>query len=137
MIKDFDTLMITSGPCPPSYLHPRVTAAQQPPIATLPRPWPGTRGAVLCHACVPPAEFGGTWPPGVPLQIHAMDDDPLFVSGGDLEAAREIVDATSGAEMYLYPGERHLFADSSLPAYERASAELLTRRVHAFVAEVA
>jgi dienelactone hydrolase len=33
----------------------------------------------------------------------------------------------------LYPGEEHLFADSSLPAYDAAAAALLTERVLAFL----
>src|SRR4051794_7405615 len=39
VVKDFDTLMITSGPCPS--LHPltSVAAGQLPLIATLPQPW--------------------------------------------------------------------------------------------------
>ena len=96
----------------------------------------GARGAVLCHGCVPPAEFGGPWPAGVALQIHAMENDDVFVSGGDLEAAREVVDGTDHAEMFLYPGDEHLFADHSLPSYERASAERLIERVRRFVAEI-
>ena len=65
-----------------------------------------------------------------------MDNDDLFVSGGDLEAAREVVDGASDAEMFLYPGDQHLFADSSLPAYDRESAELLGQRVRALLAGV-
>ena len=37
--QGLDNLMITSGSCPHPHLPPRVTAAQRPPSATLPRPW--------------------------------------------------------------------------------------------------
>lgn len=96
---------------------------------------PGAKGAVLCHACVPPSEFGAGWPSGVPVQIHAMDRDDLFVSGGDLDAARGVVKATGDATLFLYPGDRHLFADSSLPDHERAAADLLLQRVRGFLAD--
>ena len=93
----------------------------------------GARGALLFHACVPPAEFGAGWPPGVPVQIHGMSDDPFFAGEGDLDAARELV-TSAGAELFLYPGDQHLFADRSLPSYDEAAAALLTERVLAFLA---
>jgi hypothetical protein len=34
----------------------------------------------------------GPWPDGVPVQIHGNEKDPFFGTGGDLEAARELVD---------------------------------------------
>ncbi|MDX6238949.1 MAG: hypothetical protein QOG10_3764, partial [Kribbellaceae bacterium] len=37
------------------------------------------------------------------------------------------------AELFLYPGEEHLFADSSLPSYDQAATALLTRRVLDFL----
>jgi hypothetical protein len=45
-----------------------------------------------------------------------MDADPIFVEEGDLEAARELVESVDSAELFLYPGDQHLFADRSLPA---------------------
>jgi dienelactone hydrolase len=85
---------------------------------------------------MPVTEFGEGWPDGVPVQVHGMDADPLFVDGGDLDAARELVGATDQAELFLYPGEVHLFADSSLPSYDERAAELMTTRVLAFLAKV-
>jgi dienelactone hydrolase len=81
---------------------------------------------------VPASEFG-RWPPGVPVQIHGMDADPYFVDEGDIEAAREIVDSNADAELFLYPGKEHYFADSSLPSYDAEAAALLTRRVLDFL----
>jgi hypothetical protein len=36
----------------------------------------------------------------------------------DLPAARELVETVKGAALFLYPGDRHLFADNSLPDYD-------------------
>jgi dienelactone hydrolase len=93
---------------------------------------PGARGAVLMSACLPVSEFGEAWPEDVPVQVHGKDADLFFDE--DLEAARALVDSTDQAELFLYPGDEHLFADSSLPAYDAAAAALLTERVLAFLA---
>lgn len=93
----------------------------------------GARGALFFYSCVPASEFG-SWPDGVPVQIHGMDNDPIFVGEGDIEAARELVASTGDAELFLYPGSDHYFADSSLPTYDAEAAELLTRRVLEFLA---
>jgi dienelactone hydrolase len=93
----------------------------------------GARGALLFHSCVPVSEFGSAWPHGVPVQVHAMDADPFFVDEGDLEAARALVDATVEAELVLYPGDQHLFADSSLSSYDAKAAALLSQRVLDFL----
>ena len=93
---------------------------------------PGTRGALFFHSCLPASEFG-PWPSGVPVQIHAMEADPIFVEEGDLDAARELVGSTTQAELFLYPGEQHLFADSSLPSHDAEAAALLTKRVLDFL----
>ncbi len=88
----------------------------------------------MFHAAFPASEFGGSWPPGVPLQIHMMEDDEWAVE--DLPAARELVKAIDGAELFLYPGDRHLFADNSLPDYDESAATLLEQRVLAFLEDV-
>jgi dienelactone hydrolase len=90
---------------------------------------PGAAGAVLCYSCVPLHFFGGTWPTGVPVQVHGMDADPIFVGEGDVDAARELVAQADQGELFLYPGDQHYFADSSLPSYDKDAAGLLTRRV--------
>ncbi|MFI7603340.1 dienelactone hydrolase family protein [Actinoplanes sp. NPDC049681] len=99
------------------------------PAQLLAQTRPGAKGALLFHACVPPAEFGVPWPEGVPVQVHGMDADPEFAASGDLDAAREL----PGASLYLYPGDKHLFADSSLPSYDPQAAALLTSRVLEFL----
>ena len=92
---------------------------------------PGARGALLMYSCLPVSEFGDAWPEDVPVQVHAKEDDPEFAE--DIEAARALVASTDRAELFLYPGEEHLFADSTLPAYDPAAAKLLTERVLAFL----
>ena len=95
------------------------------------------RGALLLHACLPVSEFGERWPDGVPVQVHGMDADPFFAEeDGDLDAARELVASTDQAELFLYPGDEHLFADSSLPSYEPAAAHLLMERALRFLGTV-
>ena len=89
----------------------------------------GAKGAVLCLSAVPTSEFGGEWPKGVPLQIHMMEADPIAVEGGDLDAAREMADTIDGAELFLYPGDAHLFTDSSLPVYDADATALVKQRV--------
>lgn len=103
------------------------------PAQLLAQTRPGAKGALLFHACIPPSEFGGAWPPDVPVQIHGMDADQLFVDEGDLDAARDLVESTPAAELFLYPGKQHLFADNSLPSYDEQAATLLTERVLVFL----
>ena len=50
--------------------------------------------------------------------------------------AREIVATVDDAELFLYPGDQHYFADSSLPSYDAEATALLTRRVSDFLARV-
>jgi dienelactone hydrolase len=98
----------------------------------------GARGALLFYSCVPiTGEWAfGPWPDGVPVQIHGADRDPYFVGEGDIDAAREIVAAVADAELFLYPGDQHYFADSSLPSYDPEATALLTSRVIGFLGRV-
>jgi len=96
----------------------------------------GARGALLFDSCLPVTEFGDVWPKGVPVQVHGMDADPIFADEGDLDAARTLVDTTDQAELFLYPGDVHVFADSSLPTYHRTATELMTSRVLAFLSRI-
>jgi dienelactone hydrolase len=103
------------------------------PAQMLAQTSPRAVGAVLCYACVPASEFGEAWPREVPVQIHGMDADPFFVDEGDLDAARGILASTPRAELYLYPGDQHYFADSSLPSFDATATELLLERVIEFL----
>ncbi|WP_028049796.1 dienelactone hydrolase family protein [Cellulomonas sp. URHD0024] len=104
-----------------------VMAAQQ-----LAQTRPGAAGAVFVASCLPVSEFGG-WPAGVPVQVHAKSADPIFVDEGDLDAAKELVATAEDAELFLYPGDEHLFLDDSLPAYDPEATAALTARVLAFL----
>ena len=99
---------------------------------------PGARGALLFYSCIPiSGEWAfGPWPEGVPVQIHGADHDPYFVDEGDIDAAREIVAKVADAELFLYPGDQHYFADSSLPSYDPEATALLMTRILDFLARV-
>jgi dienelactone hydrolase len=96
----------------------------------------GARGALLIGSCVPVAQFGPAWPPGVPVQIHGKDHDPFFADEGDLDAARELAVTTPDAELFLYQGTGHFFADASHPDYDPQATELLLERALALLSTV-
>jgi dienelactone hydrolase len=106
------------------------------PAQKLAQTRPGARGALLYYSCVPADEFGSAWPRGVPVQVHGMDADPIFAGEGDLDAARALVAAADDAELFLYPGDQHYFADPTLPSYDAEAAALLRRRTLALLARV-
>jgi dienelactone hydrolase len=94
----------------------------------------GARGALLMHGCIAPQELGGPWPDGLPVQVHMMDgDEEMLPPNEDLAAARELEATVETAELFLYPGDRHLFTDRSLAAYDADAAALLMQRVLAFL----
>jgi dienelactone hydrolase len=96
----------------------------------------GARGAVFFESSVPAEEFGGPWPARVPLQIHAMDADPEFVPTGDIDAARALVAASGDGELFLYPGDQHLFTDASLPSSAPEATDLVVLRVLEFLGKI-
>ena len=103
------------------------------PAQKLAQTRPGARGALLFYSCVPVSEFGQAWPKGVPVQIHGMDADPIFVGEGDIDAARALVEEAEDGELFLYPGDQHYFADNSLPSYDAQATALLLQRVLKFL----
>ena len=103
------------------------------PAQQLAQTRPGARGALLFYSCVPVSEFGPSWPDGVPVQVHGMDADPIFVGEGDVDAARELIGQAKDGELFLYPGDQHYFADSSLSSYDPDATALLTQRVLDFL----
>lgn len=94
----------------------------------------GARGALFFYSCVLVSEFGQTWPKGVPVQVHGMNADPFFVGEGDIDAARALIEEAQNGELFLYPGDQHYFADSSLPSYDAEASALLLQRVLEFLA---
>jgi dienelactone hydrolase len=101
------------------------------PAQKLAQTRPGARGALFMYSCLPVSEFGTAWPAGVPVQVHAKQDDPEFAE--DRAAAEALVDSTDEAELFLYPGKEHLFADPSASDYDADAAALLLDRVRAFL----
>jgi len=106
------------------------------PAQRLAQTRPGARGALLVSACLPRSEFGSSWPDSVPVQIHAMENDPEFDNGWDLPEAQALVAEADQGELFLYPGDQHLFADSSLYSYNADAAAMLTERVLDFLDSV-
>ena len=96
---------------------------------------PGALGGLFYHSFADPTWFG-TWPNGVPAQIHSMDADPFFVDEGDLDAARPFVKSHAEVELFLYPGDSHLFADSSLPDHDEGATKLVLERSLALLERV-
>jgi dienelactone hydrolase len=104
------------------------------PAQSLTQTRPGARGAILFHGALPTSEFEGPWPEGVPLQIHMMDEDPW--AGEDRPAAEALVEQIEGAELFVYQGSGHLFADPSSDDYDEQAAGLLKERTLAFLERV-
>jgi len=91
----------------------------------------GARGALLYESCLSVSgEWAiGPWPDGVPFQVHGMDHDPIFALEGDLDAARGLVESTGDlGAVYTYPGDRHLFLDSTLPTYDAEATARVVQR---------
>jgi dienelactone hydrolase len=103
------------------------------PAQKLAQTRPGASGALLFYSCVPVSEFGQAWPKELPVQVHGMDADPIFVGEGDIDAARALIAQAEHGELFLYPGNQHYFADSSLPSYDAEATALLLRRVMKFL----
>ena len=104
------------------------------PAQALAQTRPGARGALFFHGCVAPAEFGTSWPEAVPLQVHMMDADAWAEE--DRAVAEALADEIPTAELFLYPGSAHLFADASSDDYDERAAALLMERTLAFLHRV-
>jgi dienelactone hydrolase len=94
----------------------------------------GARGALFFHSCVSPSEFGTSWPEAVPLQIQMMDAHEW--TEADRAAAEALVEKVPTAELFLYPGSAHLFADPNSGDYNEKAAALLKERTLAFLHRV-
>lgn len=96
----------------------------------------GASGALLFYSCVPASMFESPWPVDLPAQIHSMDADPYFVDEGDIDAARELIASANHVDLFLYSGDQHFFADSSLPSYDADASTLLLQRVLEFLRQL-
>jgi len=100
------------------------------PAQLLAQTRPGARGAVFLQSAVPPAAFDSPWPAAVAAQIHLTERDPeVLPPNSDLAAAHAFAGTEEGVELFLYPGDEHLFWN-----YDDDAAALLKERVLAFVA---
>jgi dienelactone hydrolase len=104
------------------------------PAQALAQTRPEARGALLYHGCVPPSALGAPWPEAVPLQIHIMDADPWAEE--DRAAAEALVAEVRAAELFLYPGAGHLFADPGSDDYDPKAARFLEQRTLDFLRRV-
>ncbi|MGC5616220.1 dienelactone hydrolase family protein [Georgenia sp. Z1491] len=95
------------------------------------------RGALFLEGALPVSgEWAtGPWPTGVPVQIHGMDDDEFFTHEGDIDAARAIVSSVGpdSGELFTYPGNAHLFTDSSSAGFDADATRLVVERAVAFL----
>jgi dienelactone hydrolase len=105
------------------------------PAQKLAQTRPGAAGALFFDSCVP-TSFFGEWPVGLRAQVHGMEADPIFANEGDLEAARSLSESEPGVDLFLYPGDQHIFADRSLPSYREDAAALLLERSKSFLASI-
>lgn len=97
---------------------------------------PGARGAVLMHACLPPAMLGiEAWPGALKAQIHWAEADP-WVDAAAVDALANLAPA-GACERFVYPGGTHLFGFDGYEDYDADAAVLMTRRVRDFVARLA
>src|SRR5439155_20298350 len=96
------------------------------PAQSLAQRRPDARGAVLCYAALPLGQWGenwpATWPEGVPLQLHILDGDE------DFEIAQQLAAKVPGAELFVYPGSEHYFAE-----HDEDADALLRQRVLSFL----
>ena len=73
------------------------------PAQKLAQTRPGARGALFFYSCIPVSEFGQTWPKGLPVQVHGMDADPIFVGEGDIDAARALIEEAEDGRTLSLP----------------------------------
>ena len=98
---------------------------------------PGARGAVLVHAPLMVRDLGWTvWPAHVPVQAHFADKDPIRSQPVIDALAAKVRQSGATFELFDYDAPGHLFADPAFPAYNRDAADLLKKRVLAFLDRV-
>ena len=93
---------------------------------------PGARGAVFLESSTSTDDFDG-WPAGVPLQVHGHADDEFFGAEGAANA-HALVSAAGEGEVFVYPGDTHLFVDDSLPTYDAEQTSEVVSRILGFSA---
>ena len=81
----------------------------------------------MCYSALPLGQWGdnwpATWPEGVGLQLHILQGDE------DVEFAEALARTVDGAELFVYPGTEHYFAE-----HDAAAGSALRSRVIGFLA---
>lgn len=101
------------------------------PAQKLAQQRPGATAALLYESGAPLSAFGGHWPDGVALQMHAKEEDEW----AEVDVLRQLADAVPGAQLHLYPGAEHLFTDASLDSYDARATDLVVERTIALLAD--
>jgi dienelactone hydrolase len=90
---------------------------------------PGARGAFFLYGAIAPSWWEATWPADVPSQAHVTEGDEWREPDAESAYLAEV----PGAELFIYPGSGHLFAEPGHPDYDETAARLVTDRVVAFL----
>ena len=102
------------------------------PAQQLAQTRPGGLGALLYHDVIPREFLDGTWPTALPVQIHVAESDPW----ADHSAVQALARDAEDSELFIYPGNAHLFADPSSSEYDADAATQLLTRTLAFLDRV-
>jgi dienelactone hydrolase len=95
---------------------------------------PGVSGVVLLYSGEPPE---GTWPLGVPVQVHHTVGDPWADTRASCALVAAAARSGSASTLHLYRGSRHILDDADLPDHHDPDlAALVWTRVLAFLAEL-
>ena len=89
----------------------------------------GAKGAFFLYGAIAPSWWDASWPAGVRTQAHVTEGDPWREPDAEAEYLADV----PGAELFVYPGSGHLFAEPGHPHYDEEAAGLATRRVLAFL----
>jgi dienelactone hydrolase len=94
----------------------------------------GAKGCLLFHSAQPLAALKiEAWPSKVPVQIHFAKGDPWRKQENIKALSNSVRQAGTDFQYFEYPCTGHLFADSQLPDYDQASAELMIERALEFL----
>ncbi|MBZ9979368.1 dienelactone hydrolase family protein [Mesorhizobium sp. BR-1-1-10] len=88
------------------------------------------RGVLLLHGL---ATVPANTRPGLPIQLHVADTDPLFPEP-DVSAWQESAEAArADVQVFRYPNAGHYFSDPALSDYNATAAAQLWSRSLAFL----
>jgi dienelactone hydrolase len=90
---------------------------------------PGAKGAFFLYGAIAPSWWDATWPDLVPSQAHVTKDDEFREPEAEVQYLADV----PGAELFVYPGAGHLFAEPGHPDYDEVAARLAAQRILAFL----